>query len=87
MRSLVYKIFTKDFWLRVDHNANKEVFDGDRKETMSARMGRRLLKGYKGFLNWRHTLCEILSFIEKVFTKRKDKVRHCIESIKEEKKV
>jgi len=79
------KIFTFKFWLRVDKNANAELFNGERKETMSSRMGRRLQKGFKGFLNWRYNLCKALSFIEKVLTKRKDKVRHCIESIKEDK--
>jgi hypothetical protein len=77
------KIFTKKFWLRVDRNANAEVFEGDREETMSSRMGRMLFKGDRGFLGWRIATCKVLSWIEKLFTDRKDNVKHCKESVKD----
>jgi len=73
--------FKLAFWLRVDRNANADIFDGEREETMSSRMGRRLLKGYKGFLNWRYNFCKMISWIEKVFNKADREVRHCIESV------
>ena len=78
-------LFEKSFWLRVDRNANSELFEGDRKETISSRLGRRLIKGKKGFLNWRYHFCRVLSFIERTFTNRK--VKHCEDSVNQKEKV
>lgn len=71
------------FWktlLRLDRNINAEVFNGDRKETMSARMGRGELRGNYGCCKWRFYVCRILSWLD---PRNGD---HCIDSIEEKEK-
>jgi len=77
----VFKIFTIRFWLDVDIWLNQKLFNG-RRETMSERMGRMLLKGKNGFLNWRYHLCRMLSAIERQF--KKGVIRHCKDSVRKE---
>jgi len=76
------KIFTLEFWITVDKWLNKKVLNGQ-DETISDRMGENLLEGKKGCCNFQYHLCKLLSWLERIFTNRKDKVRHCIESIEE----
>lgn len=55
------------FWkqlLRLDRNTNADVFKGDRKETMSARMGNNIEEGDLGCCKWRLLVCKLLSFID-----------------------
>ena len=66
------------FWnelIRFDRNVNADVFDGSRKETMSARMGRKLEEGNLGCCKWRVWVCKVLSWIDP------RKGNHCIEAI------
>lgn len=70
----------KNFWntlLRLDRNINADIFNGDRKETMSGRMGRKEIEGKRG---WRLWVCKILSIID---PRDGD---HCIKSIEEDEK-
>lgn len=61
--------------LRLDRNINADIFNGNRKETMSGRMGRKEVEGKKG---WRLWVCRCLSFID---PRPGD---HCIESIEKD---
>jgi hypothetical protein len=57
----------KEFWrqlFRLDRNANADLFDGEREETMSGRMGRKLLEGDNGCCRFRKILCAVLSMID-----------------------
>jgi len=57
----------RQFWknlLRLDRNANADVFNGERKETMSGRMGRKLLEGDNGCCGVRKYFCKFLSWFD-----------------------
>lgn len=61
--------------LRLDKNINADVFNGDRAETMSERMGENILEKDYGCCKWKVAVCKILSWLDP------RKGNHCIESI------
>jgi len=67
------------FWnilISMDQFVNT-LFGGNPDETMSSRMGRNIVRGDNGKLNWRVTLCKFLSWLDP-----RDG-NHCKESIGE----
>lgn len=73
------------FWpwlVKEDKEINQHVFNGTDKESMSGRMGRKIMEGNAGCCRWRGLLCAILSLID--FRTWSDGSNHCIKSIKED---
>ena len=70
----------KYFWnllISIDQLVNT-IFWGDPDETISSRLGRKLMQKREGCCKWRKRLCKILSFLDPADG------NHCVESIEEE---
>lgn len=65
--------------LRIDRNMNADVFNGKRKETMSGRMGRKLIQGDNGCCKLRMILCKLLSVVD-----LRHNENHCIKAYQNE---